>query len=150
MPGLLRPSREGALRLHPLERAPVPVYLQAARALRTGLYWLSAKARGCQPLSLLLSGPPGSGPLKDQQALSASFSLLLSYRRLRTTRFRSIKGPTHITKKKKGKKTSNKQPNFIYEGTRGKKEETKTNNCRRKDITNIRIEISEIETSKTK
>ena len=104
MPGLLRPSREGALRLHPLERAPVPVYLQAARALRTGLYWLSAKARGCQPLSLLLSGPPGSGPLKDQQALSASFSLLLSYRRLRTTRFRSIKGPTHIPKKKKGKK----------------------------------------------
>ena len=47
-----------------------------------------------QPLSLLLSGPPGSGPLKDQQVLSASFSLLLSYRRLRITRFQSIKGPT--------------------------------------------------------
>ena len=44
--------------------------------------------------SLSLSGPPGSGPLKDQQALSASFSLLLSYRLLQTTRFRSIKGPT--------------------------------------------------------
>ena len=44
--------------------------------------------------SLLLSEPPGSGPLKDQQALSASFSLLLSYRQLQTTRFRSIKGPT--------------------------------------------------------
>ena len=44
----------------------------AARALRMGLYWLSSETRGHQPLSLsyLLivdSGPPASGPLKDQQ-----------------------------------------------------------------------------------
>ena len=38
------------------------------------------------------SGPPDSSPLKDQQVIS--FFLLLSYRRLQTTRFRSIKGPT--------------------------------------------------------
>ena len=44
----------------------------AARALRTGLCWLSAWTRGYRPLSLshcliVGSGPPGSGPLKDQQ-----------------------------------------------------------------------------------
>ena len=44
----------------------------AARALRTGLYWLSASTRGFQPLCLSYflivdSGPPGSGPFKDQQ-----------------------------------------------------------------------------------
>ena len=44
----------------------------AARALRTGLCWLSARTRGYQPLFLshfliIDSGPPGSRPLKDQQ-----------------------------------------------------------------------------------
>ena len=33
------------------------------------------------------------------QGISASFSLLRSYRRLRTTRFRSIKGPQHLRSK---------------------------------------------------
>ena len=78
------PTREGAWCLR-----------AATRALRTGLYWLSASTRGYQPLSLSYSldhqvplhsrtnkryqplslsyflifdsGPPGSGPLKDQQ-----------------------------------------------------------------------------------
>ena len=45
----------------------------AAQALRIGLYWLSAWTRVYQPLSLSYflmvdSGPPGSGPLKDQQS----------------------------------------------------------------------------------
>ena len=34
--------------------------------------------------------------------------------------------------------------------SKGKEEETKANDCRRKDITNIRIEINEIEARKTK
>ena len=55
------PTREGAWCLR-----------AAARALRIGLSWLSAYIRGYQPLSLSYflivdSGPPGSGPLKDQQ-----------------------------------------------------------------------------------
>ena len=61
--GLLRPSREGALQLHPIERGPKAFVNRASPA--QGLYWL------CQPLSLsftfslLDSGTPGSGPLKD-------------------------------------------------------------------------------------
>ena len=66
---LLRPSREGTVPSPTREGARC---LRAAtRALRTGLYWLSAQNRGYQPLSLLLS-----------------------YHQLWTTRFWSIKGPT--------------------------------------------------------
>ena len=38
----------------------------AARALWTGLLWLSVIQGTSASFSLLLSGPPGSGPLKDQ------------------------------------------------------------------------------------
>ena len=40
LPGLLRPSREGALRLHPIERAPEASVNRASPM--QGLYWLSA------------------------------------------------------------------------------------------------------------
>ena len=52
--------------------------------------------RGC-PVPTCSSVSPKNRTLlafRVNQGLSASFSLLLSYRRLRTTRFRSIKGPT--------------------------------------------------------
>ena len=39
LPGLLRPSREGALRLHPIERAPEASVNRASPV--QGLYWLS-------------------------------------------------------------------------------------------------------------
>ena len=65
--GLLRPSREGALHLHPIERA------------------------------LREQSKPGEGALLAfcvNQGISASFSLLyFLIGRLRTTRFQSIKGP---------------------------------------------------------
>ena len=67
LPGLLRPSREGALYLHPIERA------------------------------LREQSKPGEGALLAfcvNQGISASFSLLyFLISRFRTTRFRSIKGP---------------------------------------------------------
>ena len=69
LPRLLRPSREGALCLHPIERAP-EAFMNRASPVPGAL------------LAFCIN-----------QGISASFSPLLSYRRLRTTRFRSIKGP---------------------------------------------------------
>ena len=72
LPGLLRPSREGALCLHPLERAPEAFVNRASPA----------------PGALLA--------FCVNQGISASFSLLyFLIGRLRTTRFQSIKGPQH-------------------------------------------------------
>ena len=69
LPGLLRPSREGALCLHPIERAP------------------EASMNRVSPM------PGALLAFCVNQGISASFSPLLSYRWLGTTRFRSIKGP---------------------------------------------------------
>ena len=69
LPGLLRPSWEGALRLHPIERVP------------------EASVNRPSPMSGTIL------VFCINQGISASFSSLLSYRRLWTTRFWSIKGP---------------------------------------------------------
>ena len=71
LPGLLRPSQESTLCLHPLERMPGAFMSDASPVSR----------------ALLV--------LRISQGILASFSLLLSYRELRTTRFQSIKGPQH-------------------------------------------------------
>ena len=68
---LLRSSREGPLCLHPLEGVPGAFVSDASPVSR----------------ALLV--------LCVSQGISASFSLLLSYLRLHTTRFQSIKGPQH-------------------------------------------------------
>ena len=68
--GLLRPSREGAVRLHPIERAP------------------EASVNRASPVSGTLLA------FCINQGILASFSLLhFLICRLWTTRFRSIKGP---------------------------------------------------------
>ena len=72
LPRLLRPSREGTLCLHPLKRAPGALMSDASPVSR----------------ALLV--------LCINQGISASFSLLLSYCWLRTTRFWSIKGPQQL------------------------------------------------------
>ena len=73
LPGLLRPSREGALHLHPIERAP------------------EASVNRASPVSGALLA------FCINQGVSASFSLLyFLIGWLRTTRFRSIKGPQHL------------------------------------------------------
>ena len=73
LPRLLRPSREGALRLHPIERAP------------------EASVNRASPMSGILLA------FCVNQGIPASFSLLyFLISRLRTTRFRSIKGPQHF------------------------------------------------------
>ena len=69
LPGLLRPSPEGDLCLHPIERAP------------------EASVNRASPVSGALLA------FCVNQGISASFSPLLSYLQLRTTKFRSIKGP---------------------------------------------------------
>ena len=69
LPRLLRPSREGALCLHHLERAPSAFVSDASSVSRALLVFCV------------------------NQGISASLSLLLSYRQLQTTRFQSIKGP---------------------------------------------------------
>ena len=69
LPRLLRPSREGALCLHPIKRAP------------------EASVNRASPV------PGALLAFCENQGISASFFPLLSYRQLRTTRFRSIKGP---------------------------------------------------------
>ena len=72
LPRLLRPSQEGALHLHSIERAP------------------EASVNRASPVSGALLA------FCVNQGLSASFSLLYFHiSRLRTTRFRSIKGPQH-------------------------------------------------------
>ena len=69
LPGLRRPSQEGALHLHSIERAP------------------EASVNRASPMSgALLS-------FCVNQGISASFSPIPSYCRLWSTRFRSIKGP---------------------------------------------------------
>ena len=72
--GLLRPSPEGVLRLHPIERVP------------------EASVNRASPV------PGALLAFCVNQGISASFSPLLSYHRLRTTGFQSIKGPQHMTK----------------------------------------------------
>ena len=73
LPGLLRPSWEGTLPLHPLERAP------------------EAFVNKASPMPGALLG------FCINQGISASFSLLyFLISRLRTTRFWSIKGPQHV------------------------------------------------------
>ena len=74
LPRLLRPSWEGALRLHPIERAP------------------EASVNRASPV------PGALLAFCINQGISASFSPLLSYCRLWTTRFQSIKGPQHLEK----------------------------------------------------
>ena len=74
LPGLLRPSRKGTLCLHPLERMP-GVFVSDASPVSRALLVLCVK-----------------------QGISASFSLSLSYHRLWTTRFQSIKEPQQATK----------------------------------------------------
>ena len=69
LPGLLRPSRESVLRLHPIKRVPEASVNRASPVSGTLLVFCI------------------------NQGISASFSPLLSYHQLRTTRFRSIKGP---------------------------------------------------------
>ena len=70
--GLLRSPREGTLCLHPIERAP-EAFVNGASPMRGAL------------LAFCVN-----------QGISASFSPLLSYRRLQTTRFWSIKGPQQV------------------------------------------------------
>ena len=75
LPGLLRPSLEGALHLHPIERAP------------------EASMNRASPV------PGASLAFCVNQGISASFSLLyFLIDRLRATRFQSIKGPQHLEK----------------------------------------------------
>ena len=70
--GLLRPSQEGALCLHPIERAPEASVNRASPVLEALL------------------------PFCVNQGIAASFCLLLSNHWLQTTRFWSIKGPQHM------------------------------------------------------
>ena len=74
LPGLLRPSREGTLCLHPLERAP-GAYMKQRKPCVKGFIGFLRKPRN---ISLFLSlfsfliidsSPPGSGPLKDHNNL---------------------------------------------------------------------------------
>ena len=72
LPGFLRPSREGALHLHPMERAP-EAFVNRASPVPGALLAFFVN-QGIQPLSLLY--------------------FLIG--RLWTTRFRSIKGPQQV------------------------------------------------------
>ena len=75
LPGLLRPSREGALSLHPIERAP------------------EASLNRASPV------PGALLAFCVNQGISASFSLLyFLIDRLQATRFKSIKGPQLLEK----------------------------------------------------
>ena len=68
LPGLLRPSREGALCLHPLERAPGAYVKQCKLCVNCFIGALRKTSKISLFLSHFLivnSGPPGSGPLKD-------------------------------------------------------------------------------------
>ena len=72
LPGLLRPSREGTLCVHSIERAP------------------EASVNRASPVSGALLA------FCISQGLSASFCPLPSYRQLQTTKFWSIKGPQQV------------------------------------------------------
>ena len=68
LPGLLRPSQEGALCLHPIERVPQASVNRASPV--PGALLAFCVNQGIAALSLLYflivdSGPPGSSPLKD-------------------------------------------------------------------------------------
>ena len=69
LPRLLRPSREGALRLHPIKRAP-GAFVNSASPMSGALLVFCVNQGISASFSLLYflivdSGPPGSGPLKD-------------------------------------------------------------------------------------
>ena len=75
LPRLLRPSREGALRLHPIERAP-GAFVNSASPVSGALLVFCINQGMSASFSLLYfliidSGPPGSGPLKDLSTLGA-------------------------------------------------------------------------------
>ena len=80
LPGLLRPSREGALHLHPIERAPEAFVNRASPVSGTLLVFCINQGISAS-FSLLyfliiISGPPGSSPLKDlntNQAFSSFY-----------------------------------------------------------------------------
>ena len=87
LPGLLRPSREGVLHLHPIERAP------------------EASVNRASPVSGTLLA------FCVNQGISASFSLLyFLIGRLWTTRLRSIKGPQHVSIKQMSNRIDRSQP----------------------------------------
>ena len=72
LPGLLRPSWEGALRLHPIERAPEASVNRASPVPGALLAFCINQgiSASFSPLLLIVdSGPPGSGPLKDLNAV---------------------------------------------------------------------------------
>ena len=69
LPGLLRPSREGTLHLHPIKRAPEAFMNRASPVSGTLLVFCVNQGISAS-FSLLYflivdSGPPGSSPLKD-------------------------------------------------------------------------------------
>ena len=73
LPRLLRPSREGALRLHPIERAPEAFVNRASPMSGTLLVFCGNQGISAS-FSILYflivdSGPSGSGPLKDLNSL---------------------------------------------------------------------------------
>ena len=103
-------------------RALVPVFFSLSLSLffrliswSTESLWVHFPARASKTLSRRCSAPSshreGAWGLREQskplagallafwvnQGMSASFSPLLSYRRLRITRFWSIKGPQHLS-----------------------------------------------------
>ena len=89
LPGLLRPSREGALLLHLIERAP-EASVNRASPVSGALLAFCVNQGIYQPLSRLYflivdSRPAGSGPLKDLNNLlnvltsSRSFQIFYSY-----------------------------------------------------------------------
>ena len=76
LPGLLRPSREGTLHLHPIERAP-EAFVNRASPLSGTLLIFCVNQGILASFSLLYflivnSGPPGSGPLKDLNTFTVS------------------------------------------------------------------------------
>ena len=80
LPGLLRPSREGTLRLRPVKRAPEAFMNRAS--LMSGTLLVFCVNQGISASFCILyfltvnSGPPDSGPLKDlkfQEELSSTY-----------------------------------------------------------------------------
>jgi len=83
LPGLLRPFREGALWLHPLERAP-SAYMKQCKLCAKSFIGFLCKPRNIISLFLPLFyflildfRPPGSGPLKDLNKEGTFSSLTL-------------------------------------------------------------------------
>ena len=67
LPGLLRPSRESALRLHSIERVPEASVNRASPVPGALLAFFVNQgiSASFSPLLIIDSRPPGSGPLKD-------------------------------------------------------------------------------------